>query len=406
LSLRVTGLVGNCLTDADCAYNGHCVPLNAKASEPQHQIVASGRCVCHVQWEGVNCERLSTLPAAKDAGFRSPHSASDDGTSSWGGSVLFDDVGGQWHMYAAEMINSCGIDYWEPNSQVVHAVADAADGPFEFESVVIPPFAHEPNAVRSPDGDWVIYATMRHPAGGEYNCTQAVSREKALQELAVDPPPRHTYMVHSKFPYGPWSKPQLVLQANYSIWDGRKALIDTNLAVTILSTGEAVGIWRKCENTVGTVCENECCTFPHLLIASNWSDPATYVPRSDQAMFDGIKPYGAEDPMLWQDANGIIHAILHDEQGDNRCTAIGRHAFSDDGGENWHYGAEDAYNGTVAWRGGDAVALFRRERPHMIVGKAGQPLFISNGVQETTDSDRSWTLIQPVNQDTALLRVV
>jgi hypothetical protein len=56
----------------------------------------------------------------------------------------------------------------------------------------------------------------------------------------------------------------------------------------ILPSGAAVGIWRKCENTPGTVCEDQCCTFPHGLYASNWSDPATYMPR-DGILFKGLK---------------------------------------------------------------------------------------------------------------------
>ena len=50
-----------------------------------------------------------------------------------------------------------------------------------------------------------------------------------------------------------------------------------NLAVTILADNSIVGIWRKCENTVGTKCESECCTFPHLVTASDWRDPASCV---------------------------------------------------------------------------------------------------------------------------------
>lgn len=309
--------------------------------------------------------------------------------------MLFDKVSGLWHMFAAEMINDCGIGYWEPNSRVVHSVADKYEGPYAFDSVVIAPFAHEPNAVRSPSGDWVIYATVRHPAGWEENCSAGQPTKHSASE---GPPPRHTYMVQSKSPYGPWSEPVLVLQANYSVWDNRSALVDTNLAVVILDTGRAVGIWRKCENTPGTVCEFECCTFPHLLVADNWADPASYRPHSDRQLFDGIKPYGAEDPMLWVAKDGIVHAILHDEQGPARTTAIGRHAYSSDGGATWHYAQDDAYNGTVVWREGGVASLFRRERPHMIVSDDGLPLAISNGVQESTGTDRSWTLVQPVAQ--------
>jgi hypothetical protein len=95
------------------------------------------------------------------------------------------------------------------------------------------------------------------------------------------------YMVHSKSPNGPWSEPVRVMSANASKWDGRDVLIDTNLAVTILADNSAVGIWRKCENTVGTKCESECCTFPHLVTASDWRDPTSYDTHSDVRIFPG-----------------------------------------------------------------------------------------------------------------------
>ena len=112
--------------------------------------------------------------------------------------------------------------------------------------------------------------------------------------------------------------------------------------------------------------------------------------------------------MLWLEdrpdggsSSPVIHAILHDEQGPARCTAVGRHAFSDDLGRSWHYAASDAYNGTVVWRepvnGSGSISLYRRERPHMVIGQSG-PLFLSNGVQEATAPDRSWTLVQPIQQ--------
>ena len=155
----------------------------------------------------------------------------------------------------------------------------------------------------------------------------------------------HT-VTHAKTPDGPWSDPVLVLKANYSIWDNNTVLIDTNLAVTIDETGAAVGIWRLCENTKGTVCEDQCCTFPHLLTASNWKDPATYFPHSERQIFTGIQPFGAEDPMLWNQKTAagktIVKAILHDEQGPSRETAIGRYAFSADNGVTWTYAKENA----------------------------------------------------------------
>jgi hypothetical protein len=220
-----------CATAADCAYNGVCV---------------SSACVCEPQWQGPRCETLRLSPARKDGGFRSPHVAGEK-LSSWGGSILYDETDGKWHMFAAEMANDCGIDYWEPNSRVVHSIADAADGPYAKVSTVLEPFAHEPNAVRAPDGTWVVYLTLRHPDGTQlFNCSSRRNGDRPVpRDNDGPPPPRHTYMVHAQSPYGPWSTPLLVLKANTSIWDNRTVLIDTNLAVAILTDGSAVGIWRK-----------------------------------------------------------------------------------------------------------------------------------------------------------------
>mmetsp|Transcript_14870 Transcript_14870/g.22875 ORF Transcript_14870/g.22875 Transcript_14870/m.22875 type:complete len:445 (+) Transcript_14870:143-1477(+) len=419
-----------CFAAKRCSYNG-CWISNAKTDD-------SGTCNCYPQWTGTSCTVLNLLPAKRNGGLHSPYDSKDRDhdknkknngviskrkTSSWGGSILLDKATGVWHMYAAEMINNCGIDYWIPNSRVVHAVADTYEGPFTVADVVVEPYAHEPNAVRGPNGEWIIYMSMRHPLDPDenfWNCTSSnimstktsspYRRRTLLSATLLQPRPNDTYMTYSHSPHGPWSKPVKVLDTSRAIWDGHEVLIDTNLAVTFIDATSIVGIWRKCNNSPkGSVCENQCCTFPYLLTASNWKDPTTYHAHIDRGpIFDAILSYGSEDPMVWTNIiqmndNGekkdIIKAILHDEQGPSRTTAIGRYAFSDDGGKTWVYSQEDAYNGTVFWTDDDDsyTTLFRRERPHMVV-EDGIPLAVSNGVQESTNDDRSWTLVQPINQ--------
>eukprot|EP01043_Picozoa_sp_COSAG02_P031500 COSAG02_NODE_2059_length_9974_cov_6.226532_9_plen_149_part_00 len=99
-------------------------------------------------------------------------------------------------------VTSGGIGAWEPNSRVVHATAKTFEGPYAKQDVVVAPFAHEPNAVRSPDGDWVIYMTMRHPPGGAINCTLESLRSKPEgSDHARLPEPRHTYSAQSSLHY-------------------------------------------------------------------------------------------------------------------------------------------------------------------------------------------------------------
>jgi len=171
----------------------------------------------------------------------------------------------------------------------------------------------------------------------------------------------------------------------------------------------------KCENDPHyPACLHECCTFPHLLTASNWRDPKTYVPHAgtNGRIFPDLSPYGSEDPFIWQEELSlpgivspqiIFHAILHDEQGPSRCTAIGRHAFALGNSKGivgtWTYSKSNAYNGTVTQLGSNnTLNLYRRERPHLIINQQGRLTHLTNGVQISADNDRSWTLVQPLGQ--------
>ena len=126
-----------CRTDADCSFNGVC---------------ANAECRCLPAWHGPSCERLSLLPTPANAGY----GASDAGgeLTSWGGAVLQDESG-LWHMWASELLGHCDMAFWLGNSQVVHATADSFLGPYQRREVVFPAFAHEPNVVRAPSGEWV-----------------------------------------------------------------------------------------------------------------------------------------------------------------------------------------------------------------------------------------------------------
>ena len=392
---------GGCSNDVDCSLNGRCV---------------AGVCRCEAAWKGDSCEVLSLLPADLSKGYDSPHAAKPGKSSSWGGSVV--EVDGVFHMYSAEMANDCGIDYWEPNSRVVHATSSDPEGPYVFQSVVVAPFAHEPNAVRGPDGEIVIYLTMRHPAGYSENCTVVpptpaptpaptpVPTPPPTPAPCQPPPTRSTYMTWAKNPYGPWSEPVLVLKPNGSLWGDCPVLVDTNLAVAIRPDGSGIGVWRKCTNTPNGKCKADCCTFPHMLSVGNWKDPASYVP-SPHPMFPDLVPYGSEDPFVWLDESvpGGVHVILHDEQGKTRCSAKGIHAFTADNGATWRYGQRFAYNGTVQTVGGGTMQYSRRERPHLILNAQNVPTHVTNGVQEEAASTdcatdpqcyRSYTLAQPL----------
>jgi len=142
-----------CHTAAHCNYNGVC---------SKH-----GVCRCRPQWRGVSCDQLNLLPMRKSRplGYRGVNSSTGDSITSWGGSVVHGDDG-LWHMFAAEIAGSCGMNVWLSNSRVIHATSpDPTVEPFERRSVVAPVFAHEPIAARAPTGEYVLWYTAVLPPG-------------------------------------------------------------------------------------------------------------------------------------------------------------------------------------------------------------------------------------------------
>ena len=92
-----------CFDDHACNLNGAC---------------EGGACVCDRGWTGANCSALNLQPARARAGFRLANA------SSWGGSALRL-ADGRWHMFAAVMLEGCGLTTWRTNSFTARAVADA-----------------------------------------------------------------------------------------------------------------------------------------------------------------------------------------------------------------------------------------------------------------------------------------
>ena len=110
-----------------------------------------------------------------------------------GGSVHWSEADQLWYMWAAEIVNSCGLDAWACNSQVVYATAAtlnekftrggaltfSGDGSSSSSSSssnrtdkgdlaeVEPRFAHEPVVTRGPAGEYVMYWTGCDPGAPE-----------------------------------------------------------------------------------------------------------------------------------------------------------------------------------------------------------------------------------------------
>ena len=96
---------------------------------------------------------LGAQPAARAAraGFRLANA------SSWGGSALRL-ADGRWHMFAAVMLEGCGLTTWRTNSFTARAVADAPDGAYAYADAPIGPWSHNPTAAVAADGALLVLA--------------------------------------------------------------------------------------------------------------------------------------------------------------------------------------------------------------------------------------------------------
>ncbi len=114
-----------CITSADCAFNGECV--KASISGYQHNGTnntsinvaidpeAPGFCECFDGWKGKTCEVLDLLPVdPQKVGLVLPNHDS----STWGGSVVYYEKDNLYHMFASEILYNCGLYSWTTNSQV------------------------------------------------------------------------------------------------------------------------------------------------------------------------------------------------------------------------------------------------------------------------------------------------
>jgi hypothetical protein len=348
-------LLRPCQTDFDCSYNGACE-------------AASGACACDAGWVGLRCGELA-LGAVDRAhpGYRGRDPGTLANVSTWGAPMLQDEGTGLWHAWLSEMTHECGINSWKTNSQIVHATAAAPQGPWDRREVVVAEFAHEPDVVRGPSGEWVmVYSGFPLPNASDHcraNCSQGSTGDSPDYHRGGCGPhymhPFHQMMATSTSPDGPWESfeiPRLTTG-----WDW-------NFAITILPNGSSVGLIRA-----GMVMVNT----GHYANASAW------VPWGGVNGGFGPQLLGngnVEDPALWRDDQGRFHAIFHNmEPTTGQTQYCGTHAFSPDGLV-WTSGGW-AFGGGINYTDGTPFSFSRRERPHPVVDRNGALLGISSGVQ-------------------------
>mmetsp|Transcript_75622 Transcript_75622/g.92900 ORF Transcript_75622/g.92900 Transcript_75622/m.92900 type:complete len:387 (+) Transcript_75622:3-1163(+) len=384
----------------DCSLNGIC-------------NVTNGECMCNKQWKGNRCQLLNLGKVSKnnftDYGFN------EIGSSSWGGTNIYDKTNDMYHMFISYFPKNCGHIADTMNSHVHQTILNSNDnvyGPYKLYNQIALEWSHEPYITNVPNTDiYVLYYSYANnapywPILCDCNAlNNGVSNGTTPEICCADTPNACSYSLPTNI-----TRHMTVMQYTHNLMDknswsdinilwpyrqsGDTSNSDTNFVCKIFNNGSLYGLSRK-HNQNGT-------NIIYPVTALNWNDTDNYTEYFDINLFPQWSYRGNEDPFLYNDINGNYHLLFHNEipdPGHDQFFA-GAHAASYDG-FNWVYFGY-AYDTNITFDDNTYEILYSRERPHLVFDKDGvTPLALINGALykgNVYGNDRSFTFIQPINQ--------
>lgn len=299
---------------------------------------------------------------------------------SWGGNVIevANDPLWKYHLFVATFVDGCGLEYWESNSQVLHAVSNDPAGPFLYSDVAIQPWAHNPQVVRHTDGTYLLYTIGMDPETKPHNCNGEATVSATATSSLRRTHGRELMSLHiSNSIYGPWS----LYAAN--IFNG------TNPSPVVNADGSVyVGSHTGSTFVVST--------------APSWKGPYSdpiplFGPSGDGYVF--------EDPFLWFDKPAQVWRVLlhqYNQSDTKHQFRVGGVASSANASltSAWTLQSDSnpAFTTNVTFTDGSYQVYRRRERPKLLLdSSSGAPLMLYTGVCPATgDGNACYTVGQPV----------
>jgi hypothetical protein len=257
--------------------------------------------VCVAEWMGGKCGQLNVLPARPR-----PNSGYDEvGSASWGGSIMADpDDSALWHMFVSRMAGNCGLNSWQQNSEMIHAISTDPQGPYKYNSTILPHFAHGPKIRKINDGFLIMHLGCGVPFKPfKTGCKNGTSGPKTLpqfnDEIDADGATCNQFNVSvmtSKSLYGPWTASQQVFLSSdptpasksWYVPSGRQF---SNPAPLQLEDGSILCSYRADARSGGE----------HVSVATA---PSILGPYTDSRPHPAVGTHNGEDPFLWRDERG------------------------------------------------------------------------------------------------------
>ncbi|MBL4699737.1 MAG: glycoside hydrolase family protein [Phycisphaeraceae bacterium] len=294
----------------------------------------------------------------------------------WCGSVVADDQG-KYHMYASSWSKELAFSpHWLTNSQVIHAVSDTPQGPYEFESVALEPrgegfwdgrMTHNPTVHRHPDGRYILYYT-----GTTYDApfpTPQTPASPKLSKIEARGNQRIGIAIADN-PNGPWQRfDEPLIAPQPGKWDG---WMNTNPAAVIHPDGSVLLYYKA-------VAHSEDLLRYGVARADQVQGPYTRLTDEPIFNFDSSNDH-IEDAYAWY--SGQSYEMIFKDMAGGICgqKMAGVHALSDDGVQ-WRLAEKPlAYSRKVTWDDGTTTEQPFLERPQLLI-QDGKPthLFAATG---------------------------
>lgn len=286
----------------------------------------------------------------------------------WGGSPIKGEEG-KYHLYYSRWKKEHGFLAWVTHSEIAHAVADAAAGPYAFHDLVLPArgrqywdglTTHNPT-IHCFDGKYYLYY-MGTTGGGEYrtDCLNVTHRNNQRIGVAV-----------ADSPYGPWKrfdKPLIDVSPDSLAHD---ALMVSNPSIlqkpdgTYLMVYKAVG--KKKPGIWGGPVVHLCATS---------QSPAGPFKKHPEPIFTSSDShFPAEDPYIWcQD--GAYYAIVKDMHGSFTKAGRSLALFYSLDGLDWKPVKHPLVSvPEIRWKDGSLMKLAYLERPQLLM-ENGEPVML------------------------------
>lgn len=330
------------------------------------------------------------LPAPIGGGFRM------DSYWVWCGSIIRGEDG-KFHMFASRWPKSLPMHPgWLVASEIVRAVADTPEGPYEFQEVVLPArgaeywdgrSTHNPQIVKHGNTYILYYMGSTHPFPDptlgdgfgleDHRCIVARSNKRIGIATASSV-------------FGPWHRrDEPILPTRPGKFD---SFLTSNPAPCVHPDGSVMLIY-KARKYLGH-------THGDMTIgmakADHYAGP--YYVQSENPLFPPDQ-FHLEDPFIWHTEDG--YELIAKDMDGNLCGEKygGVHMYSQDGLD-WKVSPEPcAYSRKVTWDDGTVQLLGNLERPFLLF-QDGKPthLFgaVSDGTRGFYDAKNTWNMVIPL----------